>query len=223
MELFMNTWANYNEYGADSGITPTGWMSLDEAEDYCEKYAEYEPFINDCEDCPFEISEYSNAESVIEQLRSVENYNDNEREVLSAMMDDGYDFEDAVDVIDRGDYYYYQGSFSDYVYDTIEETGGVEELGSDTIEQYFDYEKLGRDLSFDSYEDADGEEISAEEYWCGDETASDYDIGVAYVDEVGFDGVSNPEGYFDYDAYARDWKLEGHILETDNGIVEILD
>ena len=223
MKLFMNTWANYNEYGADSGITPTGWMSLDEAEDYCEEYAEYEPFINDCEDCPFEINEYSNAESVIEQLRSVEEYDDREREILSAMMDDGYDFEDAVEVIDRGDYYYCQGDMSDFVYQYIDEIGGVSSLGADAIERYFDYEKLGRDLSFDTYEDDNGEEISAEEYWCGDETASDYDIGVEYVNAVGFDGVNDPEGYFDYDAFARDLRFEGHFLETDSGIVEILD
>ena len=24
VQVFMNTWANYNEYGADEGITPTG-------------------------------------------------------------------------------------------------------------------------------------------------------------------------------------------------------
>ena len=39
IKLFMNTWANYNENGADDGITPTGWMSLDEAEEYAKKYA----------------------------------------------------------------------------------------------------------------------------------------------------------------------------------------
>lgn len=223
MELFMNTWANYNENGADGGITPTGWMSLDEAEEYCEKYAEYEPFINDAEGCPFEINEYSNPEEVIEQLRSVENYTDTEQEVLSAMMDDGYDFDDAVRIIDIGDFIYRDGDMSDFIYDYVDDIGGVSELGEDTLERYFDYEQLGRDLSFDSYEDADGEEMSAGEYWCGDEGASDYDIGLAFVEAVGIDGVSNAENYFDYDAFARDVEMEGHFLETESGIVEILD
>ena len=39
IKLFMNTWANYNENGADDRKTPTGWMSLDEAEEYAKKYA----------------------------------------------------------------------------------------------------------------------------------------------------------------------------------------
>ena len=26
IRVFLNTWANYNEYGADGGITPTGWI-----------------------------------------------------------------------------------------------------------------------------------------------------------------------------------------------------
>lgn len=118
-------------------------------------------------------------------------------------------------------------SDSDIGYYWVEEVdGGVEHLDKDTLERYFDYEALGRDLGFDEYEnndydpdDPDSEEyITAGEYWCGDANASDYDIGEAFVDQVGFDSVSNPEAYFDYDAYGRDINLEGNYynVKTDD-------
>lgn len=108
----------------------------------------------------------------------------------------------------------------------VDAIGGVDELDKDTLETYFDYDALGRDLGFDSYEnddydedDPDSEEyISAGEYWCGDESASDQEIGEEFVAQVGMDGVANPEYYFDYEAYGRDIYLEGnfyHIRTND--------
>ena len=71
-EVFMNTWENYNEYGADSGITPTGWMSIEDAIDYFEEYAEHEPFINDTDNIPkvFGIGEYSSVKDAEEPCQS---------------------------------------------------------------------------------------------------------------------------------------------------------
>lgn len=84
---------------------------------------------------------------------------------------------------------------------------------------------LGRDLSFDDYEtdeeDEDGNTVyvNAGQYFCGDENASDYDIGEEFVSQVGFDGVSNIENYFDYEAYGRDLGYEGFTL-TKDGCIE---
>ena len=39
----------------------------------------------------------------------------------------------------------------------VDELGGVEEMGRDAIENYFDYEALGRELDFDTYEGTDPE------------------------------------------------------------------
>lgn len=59
-----------------------------------------------------------------------------------------YGIFDAVDSID--DVFYVEGdTVSDLAYNYIEETGGVGELGQDTLERYFDYEAFGRDLAFD--------------------------------------------------------------------------
>ena len=104
-------------------------------------------------------------------------------------------------------------NYADIAYYYVDDAmGGVDQLDKETIETYFDYDALGRDLGFDSYEnddydpdDPDSEEyISAGEYWCGDEYASDQEIGEAFVEQVGMDGVANLEYYFDYDAYGRD-------------------
>ena len=152
IKLFMNTWANYNENGADGGITPTGWMSLDEAEEYAEKYAEYEPFINDTENVPkgLGVDEYSNIPETIDMLRKYEDFDDTQREVFAAFIDNGYEADEAFSIVDDDDYFYIEGdSDTDLAYNYIDETGGVEQLGRDTLEQYFDYDAFGRDLAYD--------------------------------------------------------------------------
>lgn len=152
IKLFMNTWANYNENGADDGITPTGWMSLDEAEEYAEKYAEYEPFINDTENVPEElgVGEYSNIPETIDMLRKYEDFDDTQREVFAAFIDDGFRVDDAFGIVDDNDYIYVQAdNDTDLAYNYTDEIGGVENLDRDTLERYFDYDAFGRDLAFD--------------------------------------------------------------------------
>lgn len=152
IKLFMNTWANYNENGADDGITPTGWMSLDEAEEYAEKYAEYEPFINDTDNVPkaLDVNEYSDISETIDMLRRYEDFNDTQKEVFAALIDDGYEEDKAFDIVDDGDYFYIEGdSDIDLAYNYIDELGGIESLNRDTLKRYFDYGGYGRDLAYD--------------------------------------------------------------------------
>ena len=78
IKVFMNTWANYNEYGADEGITPTGWMTPEEAIEYAKKYEEYEPFINDTDNCPWDAEE----NGVAHELPNMKAYNDFEDKTL---------------------------------------------------------------------------------------------------------------------------------------------
>jgi len=137
------------------------------------------------------------------------------------------DLQEAIDGIESGDIIYYPGirDLGEMAEHFIDDLGGVEALGRESIESYFDYEKLGRDLSFDEYEtDEEDEEgntiyVNAGQYWCGDENASDYDIGEAFVNEVGIDGVQNSEYYFDYDAYGRDLGYDGFTI-TQDGCIE---
>lgn len=152
IKLFMNTWANYNENGADGVITPTGWMSLDEAEEYADKYAEYEPFINDTDNVPKEldVDEYSNITEAVDMLRRYEDFDDIQKEVFAAFIDDGYEVDKAFDIVDDNDYFYVEGDDdAELAENYIDELGGIEELGRDTLERYFDYARYGRDLAYD--------------------------------------------------------------------------
>lgn len=143
-------------------------------------------------------------------------------EAVSNAMEVTGDLQSAIDGLSDGSIIYYRGidDYSDLAYMLIDEMGGIEVLGRDTIERYFDYEMLGRDLGFDEYEDSDGNMVSAGEYFCGDENATDEEIGEAFVDDVGFDGVGNIEGYFDYEAFGRDLRYDGYYLTSDGCILE---
>lgn len=131
--------------------------------------------------------------------------------------------EEAIEGLDNGNIIFYDGVSTDrdlgyYLIDNID--GGVENLPLSTIEEYFDYEGLGRDLSFDSYGEDD--DINAGEYFCGDEDASDTEIGEAYVEEVGIEGVANPENYFDFEEYGRRFTMDNGGDFTPDGYVEIV-
>lgn len=140
-------------------------------------------------------------------------------EALSNVYEVTGDLKDAIEGLENGNYIYYPDikSNSDWGYYIVEEQwGGIDNISTDNLETYFDYAALGRDLSFDSYGD-DGE-MSAGEYWCGDEDASDSEIGEAYVEDVGIDGVADPENYFDYEEFGRNMAFNGTF--TKGGFVE---
>ena len=212
IQVFMNTWANYNEYGADDGITPTGWMDVDEALEYCEKYAEYEPFINDTE-IPYDgigegIDEYSNAVSALEMLKRFDELDEFEKKIVGAYFETvDNDFDKALDVVDSGEYMYIEGSDDgDLGYNYLSEFG--DEIPKDLAERYFDYEAFGKELEWDfeetenGYKDEDGWEIEA----TGPE-----DLAYAYIEEVYGDEIPYElaKQYFDYDAFGRDLTFDG--------------
>lgn len=111
--------------------------------------------------------------------------------------------------------------------------GGAVMLSDDTIESYFDYEQLGRELNFDNYADMYDEDELAQMYENGDienddyvsageylglgSNASDYDIGVEFASQVGLDGVADKDYYFDYEAFGRDLSFDGAF--TSDGFV----
>lgn len=243
-----------------------------------------------------DFGEYPSYERMNDFAEAIVNYDD--PEALANAYEVTGDIQEAIDGLESGDIIYYPGIASEedlgqYIINNL--YGDVSELSRDMIERYFDYEALGRDLSFDSYEldnhrvdsitvtvtdievndepmddisfEIDGEDldleigddvdeddienrviesicdkyncsssdidysfdydinwdniVSAGEYWCGDEEASDYEIGEAYVNEVGFDGVGNVEYYFDYEAFGRDLTYENFTFTTD-GCVETI-
>lgn len=241
MEVFMNTWANYNEYGADGVLTPTGWMSIDKAIEYCEEYAEYEPFINDTDNVPFDVSEYSNASSVLQDLKELQDSNVDEDVVEAIVEAGGYDVKEAVEIAERGDYYFYPDvhDYSDLAYAVIDEIGSLKDALGDRINNYIDEDQMRREYSWDIRDMMrdDAEAAVDEEHEGEDEDSYDREQEIEdwideheddYLDSIIDEEISLAEAgevdlsnYFDYEAFGRDLSYDGYTF-TDKGAILIM-
>ena len=199
-------------------------IGIGDSDDFGAPYEEWFVTDYDCNLPGFnwqELGEYPSYESLQEYGEKVDSIDD--VEAVSNALEVTGDLDRAIDGLDDGSIIFFRGvdTYEDLAYRMIDEMwGGIENLERNTIEQYFDYEALGRDLNFDTYEDSDGNDVSAGEFFCGDEDAADQEIGEAFVEDVGFDGVGNIEGYFDYEAFGRDLSFDGFTLTSDGCILE---
>ena len=154
ISVFLNTWANYNENGADGGF----WVNLPcDLEETLEKLAsstgeevdEMEVFINDFETeiNGLEISENSNISELNDLAEQLEALDDYDIEKLEAILEaDGGSLENALDNMD--DYTYYANmSLEDVAYEIVEECYDLPDFAL----QYFDYAAFARDLGYDGY------------------------------------------------------------------------
>lgn len=180
-----------------------------------------------------ELGEYPSYEELNEfgeKLKELDNLDDTFGEgFVSSLVEEVGDIDEVLDHVDDlivieqnsfGD------DYQDIAYYYVDAFGDISELGRNTLETYFDYDAFGRDLGFESWEnpdydpdDPDSEEyISAGEYICGDEYASDQEIGETYVYDIlgGIEelGKDTLEDYFDYEAYGRDIYLEGNFYKV---------
>ena len=65
--------------------------------------------------------------------------------MVDAIIEQGYDLDD----VDEFMYYSDCSNEADVAARYIDETGGIEELGRDTLERYFDYDAYARDMKYD--------------------------------------------------------------------------
>lgn len=237
--VFMNTWENYNEYGADSGITPTGWMSVEEAIDYCNEYAEHEPFINDIDnptDFDLDVSEYGNPVADLENIQRINELSDYDREALSAIYNhQGGSFDDSFEIFESGDYQFIPGisDYTDLAYEIIDQMGGIGNAVSDPT-NYIDESAMRRDYEYDVrdmlWEDAPeriADELGIEEEDVTEEQIEDYvDENIDdYLDGIieeeiylAGQGEIDLSNYFDYEQYGRDLSFDGWSLESTGAI-----
>lgn len=173
------------------------------------------------------LGEYMSLDEVNEYAEALEGIVDdgNEEEFRAAMEYSG-DFHDALNLVETG-------SVTKISYESMsnrmdEAIGAyyVDSRGFDAIsnvEEYFDYEAYGRDIRIEYYPEKAGDPETAEEYWCGDESASDEEIGREVVNQLGWESVSreNLERYFDYEAFGRDLQMDLSFVQTYDGIFEI--
>lgn len=154
ISVFLNTWANYNENGADGGFWVELPCDLDNvmerlAKSTGEEVDEMEVFINDYETEieGLEISEYDNIEELNELAEELEKLDEYDVEKIEAIMEaHGETLRNALDNIDN--YTYYSGmTLEDVAYKLVEECYEL----SDFAKRYFDYEAFARDLGYDGY------------------------------------------------------------------------
>ena len=173
------------------------------------------------------LGEYMSLDEVNEYAEALEDIVDdgNEEEFKAAMEYSG-DFNDALNLVETGSVMKISDESMSNRMDEAIGAYYMDSMGFDAmsnIEEYFDYEAYGRDIRIEYYPVEAGDPETAEEYWCGDERASDEEIGRAVVDQIGWDGVGkeNQERYFDYEAFGHDLQMDLAFVQTDDGIFEI--
>lgn len=153
LSVFLNTWGNYNENGADNGFWVDLPCNLSEtlerlATSTGEDRDEMEVFINnfDTEINGLEISECDSISKLNELAEALEKLDEYDLEKIEAILEvEGGDFMEILESLDN--YEYYSGV-------TLEELAWefVEDMGLPEVAlNYFDIEKFARDLSYDNY------------------------------------------------------------------------
>ena len=159
LNLYVNTWGNYNEHGADGGQWITLPMEADELEEVLENIAalmkdeDPEWFINDYEwTIETELGDVHEMDSITgwnERCQEVDDLEEWEAEEIAAAIEAyGYTFAEAMDRQQRGCFIFYRGQdLEEVAEDLINECYDLPEFAL----RYFDYEAFARDLSFDGY------------------------------------------------------------------------
>lgn len=173
LNIYINTWGNYNENGADLGEWITLPMDADELEETLERVADAmhdedpEWFVNDYEWTtelqPFEVSEMDNYFDLNEKLQELDNLTGNDCETIEAIIEaTGCDFYDALHIFENGSYQFYPGmDLSDVAYELVNDCYFTKDT-PDIFTRYFDYDAFGRDLGFDGYIEVKGGVIYVE-------------------------------------------------------------
>ncbi len=158
LNVFINTWGNYNENGADGGE----WITLPtedinaELDKIAYSIGDLDPefFINDYEWTTEmnirEIGEMENLEELNEEITALAELNAHEQEIFCAAVEEwGYS---NVDIDDLDSYVLYSDINTDYDlgYYLIHDAGIYDLRNMGTLANYIDYEAFGRDVRFES-------------------------------------------------------------------------
>ena len=160
LNIFVNTWGNYNENGADGGEWITLPMDADDLQKELEKIAaamgdnDPEFAVHDyewtCEWEGREISEYENIEDLNEYVQKLDELSEWEQKVYAAAVE--YWGAQYVDPDDLDDYILYTDITDNYDlgYYWAVESGcyNTDDLG--TLGRYIDYEAFGRDIAIEA-------------------------------------------------------------------------
>ena len=162
LNVFINTWGNYNENGADGGEWITLPMDADELDEVMENIAakmgdeDPEWAIHDYEwTSEIELGEVDEMDSITEwneRCLEADSLQEWEAEEIAAAMEAyDYSFSEAYERQQRGCFIFYSGQdLSDVAYDLVNECYFTKDT-PEILTRYFDYDAFARDLGFDGY------------------------------------------------------------------------
>lgn len=167
LRVFVNTWGNYNENGADGGEWLDLPMAADELEAKLEAIAaamgddDPEWAIHDHEwTTSIELGDVDEIDEISEwneRCQEVAELDDDELEVIAAAIEAwGYTFPEALERFRDWEFTFYPGyDLEQLAYELVEETFPKDGV-PDVFLRYFDYEAFARDLEFDGYCEVSG-------------------------------------------------------------------
>ena len=161
LNIFVNTWGNYNENGADGGEWITLPMDPDVLEEELKKISDamgdFDPeyCIHDYEWTteiePREISEMENIDELNEELQELDGLDEwDQKEIGAAMEAFDYEFKEAYERQQRGCFVFYAGMDLQEVAEQIADECYLYNA-PEFLARYFDYEAFAHDLTFDGY------------------------------------------------------------------------
>jgi hypothetical protein len=173
-------------------------------------------------------------------LKELQDSNVDEDVVEAIVEAGGYDVKEAVEIAERGDYYFYPDvhDYSDLAYAVIDEIGSLGDALGDRITNYIDEDQMRREYSWDVRDMMrdDAEYAVDEEHEGEDEDSYDREQEIEdWIDEHEDDyldsiideeirlaeaGEIDLSNYFDYEAFGRDLSYDGYTF-TDKGAILI--
>lgn len=120
-------------------------------EEYGDSYDCNEVMCADAENIPYP-GEYPNFEELNATYEELDSLTEDEEIIFEALVEDGYDREKALEIVQNGDYMLYDGcdDMTDVAERYCEECGLLAEI-PDHLRYYFDFEAYGRDMSYEGH------------------------------------------------------------------------
>ena len=161
--VFLNTWYHYN-----NGSIGFGWMTTQEAREFMESkegITEFEEwFIADIDNylgIEFENLNYSNVDTILETIETLEDMDEDERNEIIAIME--YRNCDIAEAIENKNSYLIYSDIDEYhnccdelIECMLSGDSKSRQSSLDFFSRYFDYEAYYRDCDFDIYEASNG-------------------------------------------------------------------
>ena len=155
LNIFITNLGKYTE-----GTLQGEWVNLPATETELEAVyeriginEEYEEmFITDYETDidGLSVGEYDSISDLNELAETWESMEEYEREIVEAMISEGYDLEEALEKKDNCMIYYDCYDMEDVAREYVEETGLLHNV-PEILQNYFDFEAYGRDMSYEGH------------------------------------------------------------------------